>query len=94
MPHRVGPHIVPGADPRNPEYFYVSDVALDRGLKARLIRTTRTDLDLSQKEFARRFRFPIARLRDREQARSTPPRYAVAYIKLIANPKLVAQEVA
>ncbi len=83
------------ADPNDPEDFDVTYEALDRGLKARLIRTTRTSLGLSQPEFAKRFRIPVGTLRDWEQARSTPPQFAIAYIKVIANhPQMVAREIA
>ena len=88
-------HIALRADPHDPEDFDVSQEALDRGFKARLIRRTRISLGLSQKEFAQRFCVPIGTLRDWEQARSTPPQFAIAYIKVIANhPNLVAQEIA
>ena len=83
------------ADPNDPEDFDVSHESLDRGLKAREIRMTRTQLGLSQREFAKRFHVPIGTLRDWEQARSTPPRFAIAYIRIIAqHPELVAQQLA
>lgn len=83
------------ADPADPEDFEVTSEALDRAQRARLIRTTRTGLGLSQAEFARRFRVPIGTLRDWEQARTTPPDFAVAYVRVIArHPDMVAQSVA
>ncbi len=83
------------ADPDDIEDFDVTDEALERGLRSRLIRMTRTDLGLSQSEFAARFRVPVGTLRDWEQARVTPPDFAVAYVKVIArHPEMVAKAVA
>lgn len=83
------------ADPNDPEDFDVTYEGLDRGLKARQVRMTRTALGLSQPEFAKRFHIPVGTLRDWEQARSTPPQFAIAYIKLIArHPETVAREIA
>jgi putative transcriptional regulator len=83
------------ADPADPEDFDVSAAALDRGERARLIRRTRTELGLSQAEFARRFHVPVGTLRDWEQARATAPDFAVAYVRVIsAYPELVAAAVA
>nr|WP_222857439.1 helix-turn-helix domain-containing protein [Rhizobium wenxiniae] len=77
------------------EDFDVTEEALERGLRSRLIRMTRTDLGLSQSEFAARFRVPVGTLRDWEQARVTPPDFAVAYVKVIArHPEMVAKAVA
>lgn len=88
------PIILP-ADPADPEDFDVTPEALERGLRARLIRTTRTGLGLSQAEFAARFRVPVGTLRDWEQARSTPPDFAVAYVRVIGqHPDMVAKAVA
>jgi len=64
---------------------------MDRARRAFLIRTTRTQLGLSQQEFAARFRIPVGTLRYWEQARATPPDFAIAYVKVIrANPDMVA----
>ena len=79
----------------DPDDFDVTHVGLDRGLKARQIRMTRTALGLSQPELAKRFHIPVGTLRDREQARSTPPQFAIAYVRLIAlHPEMVAREIA
>lgn len=67
------------ADPADAEDFDATAEALDRGQRARLIRRTRTELGLSQSEFASRFRVPIGILRDWEQARTTAPDFAIAY---------------
>ncbi|MBW9086889.1 helix-turn-helix domain-containing protein [Rhizobium wenxiniae] len=88
-------YIVVPADPNDLEDFDVTEEALERGLRSRLIRMTRTDLGLSQSEFAARFRVPVGTLRDWEQARVTPPDFAVAYVKVIArHPEMVAKAVA
>lgn len=87
--------IVLPADPNDPEDFDVTTQGLERAQRARIIRKTRTDLGLSQAEFAARFRVPVGTLRDWEQARVTAPDYAVAYVKVIGqHPDLVAQAVA
>jgi putative transcriptional regulator len=86
------------ADPTDAEDFDVTAEGLDRGQRARLIRTTRTALGLSrtalglsQTEFAGRFRVPVGTLRDWEQARVSPPDFAVAYVKVIGRyPEMVA----
>jgi putative transcriptional regulator len=83
------------ADPTDSEDFDVTAEALEQGLRARLIRKTRTDLGLSQVEFARRFRVPVGTLRDWEQARATPPDFAIAYVRVIGqHPDMVAKVVA
>lgn len=86
--------IIP-ADPADPEDFDTSAQALDRAQKSRLIRKTRTDLKLSQAEFAARFRVPLGTLRDWEQARATAPDFAIAYVRVIREcPDIVARAVA
>lgn len=88
------PIILP-ADPAEPEDFDVTAEALERGQRARLIRQTRTELGLSQSAFATRFRVPVGTLRDWEQARVTPPDFAIAYIRVIRlHPDMVATAVA
>ncbi len=83
------------SDPTDSEDFDVTPEGLDRGQRARLIRTTRTKLGLSQAEFAERFRVPVGTLRDWEQARVTAPDFAIAYVRVIAkHPDMVAQAVA
>jgi putative transcriptional regulator len=83
------------ADPGDPEDFDASPAALDRGQRARLVRTARTRLGLSQAEFARRFHVPLGTLRDWEQARATAPDFAVAYVRVIMrDPDMVAAAVA
>lgn len=82
------------ADLADPEDFDATPEALDRGQRARLIRTTRTALGLSQTEFAGRFRVPVGTLRDWEQARVSPPDFAVAYVRVIGKfPEMVAKAV-
>jgi putative transcriptional regulator len=83
------------ADPNDPEDFDVTQEALDRGQRARLIRLTRAGLGLSQGDFAKRFRVPVGTLRDWEQARTTAPDFAIAYVKVIRqHPEIVAEAVA
>lgn len=87
--------ITPTADQADAEDFDVTAEALERGQRARLIRTTRTRLGLSQSEFASRFRVPVGTLRDWEQARTTAPDFAIAYIRVISqHPDMVAKAVA
>lgn len=87
--------IILSADPSDPEDFDVSAKALDRGQRARLVRTARTRLGLSQAEFARRFHVPLGTLRDWEQARATAPDFAIAYVRVIMqDPDMVAAAVA
>ncbi len=88
-------HIILSADPSDPEDFDVSQEAMDRGQRARLIRKTRTGLGLSQAEFAARFHVPVGTLRDWEQARATAPDFAVAYVQVIGqHPDMVDKAVA
>lgn len=83
------------ADPDDPEDRDVSIEGLERGQRARLIRRTRTQLGLSQVEFAARFHVPVGTLRDWEQARASAPDFAIAYVRVIAkHPSLVAEAVA
>ncbi len=87
--------IVLPADPDDAEDFDVTAEGLERGQRARLVRMTRTALGLSQPEFAARFNVPVGTLRDWEQARSTAPDFAVAYLRVIAShPDMVAEVVA
>ncbi|MBS1168031.1 MAG: transcriptional regulator [Proteobacteria bacterium] len=87
--------VVIPADPNDAEDGDVTAEGLDRGQRARLIRKTRTDLGLSQVEFASRFRVPVGTLRDWEQARATAPDFAVAYVRVIGqHPDMVAKAVA
>ena len=84
--------IVLPADPDDPEDFDVTAEGLERGLRARTIRMTRTKLGLTQAEFAAKFRVPVGTLRDWEQARATAPDFAVAYIRVIGqHPDVVEQ---
>lgn len=88
-------HIILPSDPADTEDRDVSIEGMERGQRARLIRKTRTDLGLSQAEFSSRFRIPVGTLRDWEQARSTAPDFAVAYVRVIGqHPDMVAQSVA
>ncbi|MCV3766621.1 helix-turn-helix domain-containing protein [Rhizobium sp. TRM95796] len=80
------------AEPDDEEDFDVSAEALERGQRARIIRRTRSDLGLTEAEFAARFRMPAGTLRDWEQGRATPPDFALAYVTVIARfPDMVAE---
>ena len=63
-------NIILSADMADSEDRAVSIEGMERGQRARLIRKTRTDLGLSQVEFASRFHIPVGTLRDWEQART------------------------
>ena len=67
------PIVLPAVS-NDPEDFDVTAQGLERAQRARLIRKTRTDLGLSQTEFATRFRVPVGTLRDWEQGRFRCPR--------------------
>ncbi len=87
-------HILLSADPGDPEDFDVSQEALERAQRARLIRLARSRLQLTQKEFASRFHVPLGTLRDWEQARARVPDFAVAYVRVIdKHPDIVSQAV-
>jgi putative transcriptional regulator len=87
--------IILPSDPTDPEDFDVTAEALDRAQRARFIRKIRTDLGLSQAEFAKRFRVPVGTLRDWEQARATAPDFAIAYVRVIRrHPDLVDEALA
>jgi putative transcriptional regulator len=82
------------ADAGDPEDFDVSAEAMDRAQRARLVRKTRTGLGLSQAAFAKRFQVPIGTLRDWEQARTTAPDFAIAYIRVISrHPDMVSDTI-
>jgi putative transcriptional regulator len=60
-----------------------------------LSKTLRWRLELSQAEFAARYRIPIGTLRDWEQGRSEPDQPARVLLQLIANdPAGVARSIA
>jgi putative transcriptional regulator len=87
--------IVLPADPADLEDFDVTEEAMDRALKARLIRVTRTKMGLSQPEFAARFHVPVETLNDWERSRATAPDFAIAYFRVIAtHPDLVTEALA
>lgn len=83
------------ADPNDPEDRDVSYEGVEQGLRAREVRVTRTNLGLTQDEFATRFGIPLGTLRDWEQARSMPPAYVMTLIRLIRDdPEAVARAAA
>lgn len=83
------------ADPADAEDRDVMPDALDRGRRARLTRTTRTDLRLSQAGVATRVRVAVGTLRASGQARVTPPDVVMASVRVIGrHPDVVAEAVA
>lgn len=73
------------AAPHDPEDVPTTREALESGQNARLIRQTRTKLNLSQPEFATRYRISFETLRDWEDARVTAPTFAMASIQVICR---------
>ncbi len=67
-------------DPDNPPW--TEDEFL-RGHTGRRIRLLRQTLDLTQPQFAERYRINLARLRDLEQGRTTPDSAFLAYLTVI-----------
>jgi putative transcriptional regulator len=70
------------SDPDNPP---LTDEEIERFAAARLAKTIRNQLDLTQQEFAERFHISYGRLRDLEQGRTQPDSALVAYLRVIAN---------
>jgi len=68
------------ADPDNPP---LTDEQLARAVFGRRVRLLRDRLDLSQADFAGRFRIPVASLRDWEQGRRLPDAATRAYLTVI-----------
>ncbi len=57
-----------------------------------MARTVRKQMELTQAEFAARFRIPIGTLRDWEQGRKQPDATALAFLRVIArHPEMVAE---
>lgn len=89
---RKKPIIVIPADPNDEEDFDVTQEGLDRAYAARKVRQARNHTGLTQKAFAQKFHIPLGTLRDWEQARVSPPPFALAYITLIlSDPDIVAK---
>jgi putative transcriptional regulator len=83
------------ADPGDEEDFDVTVEAVEVAYAARTLRRTRMALNLTQEEFADRFKVSLGTLRDWEQARARMPSFAAAYLQVIAaEPKLVERIVA
>ena len=75
----------PDAKPLAPEDF-------KRMKRTPQVKVIRRALDLSQEEFAERFRIPLGALRDWEQGRKDPDAAARAYLVVIArNPAAVSE---
>jgi putative transcriptional regulator len=67
-------------DPDNPPS---TEEELDRGVAGRRVRLLRQSLNLSQPQFAERYRINLGRLRDIEQGRTMPDSAFLAYITVI-----------
>ena len=75
----------PDAKPLTPEDF-------KRMKRTPQVKVIRRALDLSQEEFAERFRIPLGTLRDWEQGRKDPDAAARAYLVVIGrNPVAVTE---
>ena len=75
----------PDAKPLTPDDF-------KRMKRTPQVKVIRRALDLSQEEFAERFRIPLGTLRDWEQGRKDPDAAARAYLVVIArNPAAVSE---
>jgi len=75
----------PDAKPLAPEDF-------KRMKRTPQVKVIRRALDLSQEEFAERFRIPLGTLRDWEQGRKDPDAAARAYLVVIGrNPNAVSE---
>jgi putative transcriptional regulator len=70
------------SDPDNPP---LTETELARLEAAATLRRIRATLRLSQAEFAAAYRINLARLRDLEQARTTPDSALLAYLSVIAR---------
>ena len=87
--------IILEADKSDPEDRAVSKEGLERGLQARRIRMIRTNLGMSQNEFADKYGVPVRTLQEWEQARSSPPAFMMNFLKVIkAEPESVNRALA
>ncbi len=76
----------------DPDAQPLTDERLARMKRTPRVKVIRRALDLSQEEFAERFRIPLGTLRDWEQGRKEPDAAARAYLVVIArNPKAVSE---
>ena len=83
------------ADLSDPDDFEVSQGALERGCVSKQLRMLRTGAGLTQASFANRLRVPLRTLQEWEQARATPPSYAIAFARVVvAEPEAVERALA
>ena len=76
----------------DPDAQPLTDERLARMKRTPQVKVIRRALDLSQEEFAERFRIPLGTLRDWEQGRKEPDAAARAYLIVIArNPTAVTE---
>lgn len=79
---KTRPSRAAAADEENPP---LSKARLAKLTRVPRIKTLRRALQLTQQEFAARYRIPIGTLRDWEQGRSEPDQPARAYLMVIAR---------
>ena len=76
----------------DPDAQPLTEERLARMKRTPQVKVIRRALDLSQEEFAERFRIPLGTLRDWEQGRKDPDAAARAYLVVIGrNPNAVSE---
>ena len=76
----------------DPDAQHLTEERLARMKRTPQVKVIRRALDLSQEEFAERFRIPLGTLRDWEQGRKYPDAAARAYLVVIGrNPAAVSE---
>src|SRR5215469_7457783 len=74
----------------DPDALPMTEEELRKARRVPRVKTLRRSLQLTQEEFASRYRIPLGTLRDWEQGRSEPDQTARAYLKVIAvEPEMV-----
>ena len=74
----------------DPDALPMTEEELRKARRVPRVKTLRRSLQLTQEEFASRYRIPLGTLRDWEQGRSEPDQIARAYLKVIAvEPEMV-----
>ena len=68
----------------DPDALPMTEEELRRARRVPRVKTLRRALQLTQEEFALRYRIPLGTLRDWEQGRCEPDQTARAYLKVIA----------
>ena len=74
----------------DPDALPMTEEELRKARRVPRVKTLRRSLQLTQEEFALRYRIPLDTLQDWEQGRSEPDQTARAYLKVIAvEPEMV-----